>query len=170
MREAIAEMSRKGLGITAVTEGVDRLAGVITDGDIRRLLERGDHLLERTAGACMTRKPKTIAADDLASAALKMMEDHHITALFVCDADGAPRRDPPPPRSVGARVVLAARRAAGRAIDRARARNATQSQRSVERRPALRRAASVPALQTNRACAAGLPAGRCATWSGETTR
>ena len=88
MREAIAEMSRKGLGITAVTESVDRLAGVITDGDIRRLLERGDHLLERTAGACMTRKPKTIAADDLASAALKMMEDHHITALFVCDAAG----------------------------------------------------------------------------------
>jgi arabinose-5-phosphate isomerase len=86
MREAIAEMSRKGLGITAVTEGTDRLAGVITDGDIRRLLERGDHLLERTAGACMTGKPKTIAADDLASAALKMMEDHHITALFVCDA------------------------------------------------------------------------------------
>ena len=88
MRDAIAEMSRKGLGITAVTEGVDRLAGVITDGDIRRLLERGDHPLERTAGACMTRKPKTIAADDLASAALKMMEDHHITALFVCDATG----------------------------------------------------------------------------------
>ena len=88
MREAIAEMSRKGLGITAVTEGADRLAGVITDGDIRRLLGRGDHLLERTAGACMTRQPKTIAADDLASAALKMMEDHHITALFVCDAAG----------------------------------------------------------------------------------
>ena len=86
MREAIAEMSRKGLGITAVTEDGDRLAGVITDGDIRRLLERGDQLLDRTAGACMTRKPKTIGADDLASAALKMMEDHHITALFVCDA------------------------------------------------------------------------------------
>jgi arabinose-5-phosphate isomerase len=88
MREAIAEMSRKGLGITAVTEGGDRLAGVITDGDLRRLLERGDHLLDRTAGACMKRHPKTIGAADLASAALKMMEDHHITALFVCDEDG----------------------------------------------------------------------------------
>jgi arabinose-5-phosphate isomerase len=87
MREAIAEMSRKGLGITAVTESGDRLAGVITDGDIRRLLERGDHLLERTAGSCMTPNPKTIGADDLASAALKRMEDHHITALFVCDGE-----------------------------------------------------------------------------------
>jgi arabinose-5-phosphate isomerase len=88
MREAIVEMSRKGLGITAVTEGGDRLAGVITDGDLRRLLERGDQLLDRDAGACMSRQPKTIAATDLASAALKKMEDHHITALFVCDEDG----------------------------------------------------------------------------------
>ena len=88
MREAIVEMSRKGLGITAVTEGGDLLAGVITDGDLRRLLERGDHLLDRTAGACMTRNPKTIVSSDLASAALKKMEDHHITALFVCDQDG----------------------------------------------------------------------------------
>jgi arabinose-5-phosphate isomerase len=88
MRDAIVEMSRQGLGITAVTEKGDRLAGVITDGDLRRLLERGDQLLDRTAGACMSRKPKTIAASDLASAALKKMEDHHITALFVCDEDG----------------------------------------------------------------------------------
>ena len=88
MREAIVEMSRKGLGITAVTEGEERLAGVITDGDLRRLLERGSPLTERTAGECMTRHPKTIAADDLASAALKQMEDHHITALFVCDEAG----------------------------------------------------------------------------------
>ena len=88
MTEAIAEMTRKGLGITAVTEDGDRLAGVITDGDIRRLLERGQRLLERAAGDCMTKNPKVIAADDLASAALKMMEDHHITALFVCDREG----------------------------------------------------------------------------------
>ncbi len=60
----------------------------ISDGDLRRLLERGDHPLERTAGDCMTPKPKTIAADELASAALKMMEDHRITSLFVCDAAG----------------------------------------------------------------------------------
>jgi arabinose-5-phosphate isomerase len=86
MRQAIVEMSRKGLGITAVTEEGERLAGVITDGDLRRLLERGEPLTERDAGACMTRNPKVIAAGDLASSALKMMEDHHITALFVCDA------------------------------------------------------------------------------------
>jgi arabinose-5-phosphate isomerase len=88
MRDAIAEMSRKGLGVTAVTDAGGHLAGVITDGDLRRLLERGDPVLERTAGECMTTRPKVIAADDLASAALKMMEDHHITALFVCDAAG----------------------------------------------------------------------------------
>jgi arabinose-5-phosphate isomerase len=87
MREAIVEMSRKGLGITAVTEEGDRLVGVITDGDLRRLLERGERLLDRTASACMTGAPKTVGADDLASAALKKMEDHHITALLVCDAE-----------------------------------------------------------------------------------
>jgi arabinose-5-phosphate isomerase len=88
MRDAIAEMSRKGLGITAVTERDDRLAGVRTDGDLRRLLGRGEPLLDRTAGECMPRHPKTIVGADLASAALKRMEDHHITALFVCEADG----------------------------------------------------------------------------------
>jgi arabinose-5-phosphate isomerase len=88
MREAIYEMSKKGLGITAVVDADDRLAGVISDGDLRRLLEHDAQLLERTAGQCMKGSPKTIDAEELAPAALKKMEDHRITALMVCDQEG----------------------------------------------------------------------------------
>ncbi|MDX1630551.1 MAG: KpsF/GutQ family sugar-phosphate isomerase [Thermoanaerobaculia bacterium] len=83
MRDAIYEMSRKGLGITAVTDEESRLRGVISDGDLRRLLERHDDLLTRRAGDCMHEDPWTIEADELASAALKKMEDHRITSLFI---------------------------------------------------------------------------------------
>ena len=88
MREAIYEMSKKGLGITAVVDGAERLVGVISDGDLRRLLEHDDGLLKRSAGECMRTSPKTIAGDELAPAALKKMEDHRITALMVVDEGG----------------------------------------------------------------------------------
>ena len=88
MRDAIYEMSRKGLGITAVVDGDHRLAGVVSDGDLRRLLERDARLLEKTAGDCMKRDPRTIAGDELASAALQRMEEHRITALMVVDEGG----------------------------------------------------------------------------------
>jgi arabinose-5-phosphate isomerase len=89
MREAIYEMSKKALGITAVVESGDRLVGCISDGDLRRLLQTDDGtILRRTAGECMTPKPRTIAGSELAAAALKEMEDHRITSLFVCDASG----------------------------------------------------------------------------------
>jgi arabinose-5-phosphate isomerase len=88
MRDVIYEMSRKGLGITAVVEGERRLVGVISDGDLRRLLERDASLLEKAAGDCMKREPRTIAGDELASAALQRMEEHRITALMVCDEAG----------------------------------------------------------------------------------
>jgi arabinose-5-phosphate isomerase len=88
MRDAIYEMSNKGLGITAVVDDEGRLVGCISDGDLRRLLEREANPLGRTAGECMTRDPSTIAADELAPAALKTMEDRRITSIFVCDADG----------------------------------------------------------------------------------
>ena len=87
MRDAIYEMSKKGLGITAVVDDGDRLAGCISDGDLRRLLERDETLLRRTAGECMQPAPKTIRGDELASAALERMEEHRITSLFVCDGD-----------------------------------------------------------------------------------
>ena len=85
LRAAIYEMSKKGLGVTAVVDAGDRLVGCISDGDLRRLLEKGDAILDLTAGECMTRGPRTIDHGALASAALKLMEDHRITSLFVCD-------------------------------------------------------------------------------------
>jgi arabinose-5-phosphate isomerase len=93
MREAIYEMSKKGLGITAVVANEGDigglLAGCISDGDLRRLLQEDDGtILHRTAGECMTPNPRTIAGSELAAAALKEMEDHRITSLFVCDAAG----------------------------------------------------------------------------------
>jgi arabinose-5-phosphate isomerase len=88
MREAIYEMSRKGLGVTAVVDEGRRLRGVISDGDLRRLLEQDETLLARTAGECMHPRPRTIGGDELASAALKEMEEHRITSLFVVDGDG----------------------------------------------------------------------------------
>ena len=86
MRDAIYEMSRKRFGITAVVDG-ERLVGVISDGDLRRLLERGEPVLDATAGDCMKRSPRTIPPAELAPAALQQMESLRITSLFVCDAD-----------------------------------------------------------------------------------
>ena len=89
MREAIYEMSKKGLGITAVVADGDRLVGCISDGDLRRLLQEDDGtILGHTAGERMTRNPRTIASGELAAAALKIMEDRRITSLFVCDEAG----------------------------------------------------------------------------------
>ena len=90
LRDAIYEMSRKRFGITAVVDGDGRLAGVISDGDLRRLLERDESVASKTAGECMKREPKTIAPHELAPAALRTMEQHRITSLFVCDQDGKP--------------------------------------------------------------------------------
>ena len=87
MRDAIYEMSRKGLGITAVTDEEGRLLGCVSDGDLRRLLEHDEALMKKTAGECMTLNPRTIPGHELAAAALKTMEDHRITSLFVCDAE-----------------------------------------------------------------------------------
>jgi len=85
MTEVIYEMSRKKLGMTAVVEG-DRLLGVISDGDLRRLLEqRGKDTLDLTAQDCMTRAPKTIGAQEFAATALARMEEMKITSLVVVD-------------------------------------------------------------------------------------
>lgn len=88
MRDAIYEMSRKGLGITAVVDADGRLVGCISDGDLRRLLEREENPLAKTAGECLTPSPQTIPGDELAPAALKTMEDRRITSIFVTDAEG----------------------------------------------------------------------------------
>ena len=87
MPDVIYEMSRKKLGVTAVVEG-DRLLGVISDGDLRRLLQqRGKDTLDLTAQECMTRTPKTIAPQEFAATALARMEEMKITSLVVVDGD-----------------------------------------------------------------------------------
>jgi len=88
MHDVIYEMSRKGLGITTVVEG-EKLVGVISDGDLRRLLERrGKDILDLTAAECMTRTPKTIQSDEFAVTALNTMEQKKITSLVVVDGNG----------------------------------------------------------------------------------
>jgi len=88
MGEAIYEMSRKGMGMTTVVEG-DRLVGLISDGDLRRLLEHhGKDVFELTAGQCMTRSPKVVSPDTFALAALDIMEQKKITSLPVVDEAG----------------------------------------------------------------------------------
>ena len=88
MRDAIYEMSRKRFGITAVTGDDGTLLGCISDGDLRRILERDEGRLPESAADCMHSAPRTIEREELASAALKVMEDHRITSLFVCSPDG----------------------------------------------------------------------------------
>ena len=87
MPDVIYEMSRKKLGMTTVVED-GKLLGVISDGDLRRLLEhRGKDALDLTAGECMTRDPKTISPHEFAATALALMEEKKITSLVVVDDD-----------------------------------------------------------------------------------
>jgi arabinose-5-phosphate isomerase len=87
MPDVIYEMSRKKLGVTTVVEG-EKLVGVVSDGDLRRLLERrGKDVLDLTAAECMTREPKTISGREFAATALAIMEEKKITSLIVVDGD-----------------------------------------------------------------------------------
>jgi arabinose-5-phosphate isomerase len=85
MPDVIYEMSRKKLGVTAVVEA-ERLVGIISDGDLRRLLEhKGKDVLDMTAEECMTRNPKTVSGEEFAATALAIMEERKITSLVVVD-------------------------------------------------------------------------------------
>lgn len=89
MPQVIYEMSRKGLGHTAVVAPDGRLLGIISDGDLRRLLEKnGSQALNLSAQDCMTRSPVTIRSQELATKALTLMEGRRITSLLVVDAAG----------------------------------------------------------------------------------
>ena len=88
MHDVIHEMSDKRFGIAAVTSENGKLLGVISDGDLRRLMQADEQILRRTAGESMKRDPATIAADELASAALQIMEQRKITSLFIVDEAG----------------------------------------------------------------------------------
>jgi arabinose-5-phosphate isomerase len=88
LSEALVEMTRKGLGMTAVVDGEGRLAGVFTDGDLRRALDDAEVDLRGTpVTALMTPTAKTIGPDRLAVEAARLMETHKIHALLVVDAD-----------------------------------------------------------------------------------
>lgn len=87
MPDVIYEMSRKGLGITTVVDA-GKLLGVISDGDLRRLLEKRKDILNLTAGECLTPGAKTIAPEEFAMTALNIMEQKKITSLVVTDEQG----------------------------------------------------------------------------------
>lgn len=85
LKDVIVEISQKRLGITAVVDEQDVLRGVITDGDLRRMLEKGDDTRAATADMIMSPNPKTIDANSLAVNALDMMRKNNITQLLVQD-------------------------------------------------------------------------------------
>jgi len=86
MPDVIYEMSRKGLGLTVVTKPDGRLMGIITDGDLRRAMQRKkQNILDLAAIDCMTKKPVTLPGTELAAAALRLMEEKKITAVIVVD-------------------------------------------------------------------------------------
>ncbi|MEX2146119.1 MAG: KpsF/GutQ family sugar-phosphate isomerase [Candidatus Rokuibacteriota bacterium] len=90
LRDVVAEMTRKRFGMTTVVDEVGRLAGIITDGDLRRLHLRDVALDALCAGEIASREPKVIAADDLAAKAIEVMEAWAITSLVIVDTAGRP--------------------------------------------------------------------------------
>ncbi|MDD5105290.1 MAG: KpsF/GutQ family sugar-phosphate isomerase [Desulfuromonadaceae bacterium] len=89
MKEALFEITAKGLGVTGVCDGDGALKGVITDGDLRRSLEKGFDILNRHAREIMKHGPLRIKRTELAAAALQIMEQRAITSLFVFDDDAS---------------------------------------------------------------------------------
>jgi arabinose-5-phosphate isomerase len=85
LKDALFVISEKRLGVTGVVDAEGKLAGVITDGDVRRATQAGVDLYKAKAGEVMTLSPKRIVSTVLAAAALRMMEEHSITSLFVFD-------------------------------------------------------------------------------------
>jgi arabinose-5-phosphate isomerase len=91
MPDVIYEISKKGLGMTTVVDGDGHLAGILTDGDLRRLMQkRGAATMDLVVGECMNRTPQTLAPSELAGSALRMMEERKITSLVVTDPERKP--------------------------------------------------------------------------------
>ena len=90
LRDALLEMTQKGLGMTVVLEADGRLAGIFTDGDLRRTLDKGIDVRQASIDEVMTPHGKTARAEMLAAEALKIMEDHKINALVVVDDQDNP--------------------------------------------------------------------------------
>lgn len=90
LQQAIVTMSEKGLGMLVVVDEHGKLAGVFTDGDLRRLFQHQDHLSGLTLADTMAHHPKTIAAQQLATEALKLMQSEKVNGLVVVDEDCRP--------------------------------------------------------------------------------
>jgi arabinose-5-phosphate isomerase len=88
LEQGLVEMSRKGLGMTAVVDAAGALVGVFTDGDLRRALDKGVDLRVTPIETVMTRRPRNITPQELAAEAVNRMQEHRITALLVVDAGG----------------------------------------------------------------------------------
>lgn len=89
MTEAVMEISSKRLGVAIVVNNHKEILGIITDGDLRRGIEKwGKAFFDMKAGEVMTRNPKTISEEELAVKALSVMEKHSITSLVVPDGEG----------------------------------------------------------------------------------
>lgn len=88
LKEALLEMTRKGLGMTAIVDAEGRLAGIFTDGDLRRLLDRDVDVRTLTIREVMKRQPRTIAEDVLAVEAVRLMQEEKINGLLAVDAQG----------------------------------------------------------------------------------
>ena len=87
LREALLEMTGKGLGMTGVLDATGKLAGIYTDGDLRRTLNKGADVYNAKISDVMTRNPKTCRADQLAAEIVQLMEKHNINGLMVVDAN-----------------------------------------------------------------------------------
>jgi arabinose-5-phosphate isomerase len=91
MKDVIFEITSKRLGVTGVLNGDGELVGIVTDGDLRRSIERYENVLSKCASDVMTKNPKVIKKNALATYALKKMEEFSITALFVIEREGEKR-------------------------------------------------------------------------------
>ncbi|MBI5750476.1 MAG: KpsF/GutQ family sugar-phosphate isomerase [Nitrospinae bacterium] len=90
LKDVIYEISSKKMGVTAVVDGKMVLKGIVTDGDLRRLLEKRRDIFEITAAEIMSKNPKTIDKDELAAKALQIMEQYSITSLLIVDGKNSP--------------------------------------------------------------------------------
>jgi arabinose-5-phosphate isomerase len=85
---ALLEISRKGMGMTTVVDAAGQCVGIFTDGDLRRLIERGHDLANLKIGDVMHKNPRSINPDQMAVEAARIMEEHRINQLTVTEADG----------------------------------------------------------------------------------
>ena len=114
MPDVIYEMSRKGLGLAAVVDGDRKLLDIITDGDLRRMMQQRRGRVHLTAAECMSKNPVTLGRGELAASALRVMEEKRITSVLVVDADHRLKKARAHPRSLDPAAFL--KPAVGRAL------------------------------------------------------